>query len=231
MVESIVSYAHKGARKLFGMELQKAKIIVLDGNDQEDRTITVLFNPSKYSLRKSSNYSVFTGTVVSRQSTEYNTTTEQYLDFELFFDTYESGEDVREKTEQIEELMKPVDGAEAPPKIRFVWGSLNFRCYLVSLTQDFTLFRYDGRPLRAILHVSLMTVPPDKPAGHKSQLNANSNKTPTAKVAAVQDGDSLWGIAAREYHDPNKWKIIADHNGISDPKSLVSGTRILIPSQ
>jgi len=45
----------------------------------------------------------------------------------------------------------------------------------------------------------------------------------------VKKGDTLSKIAALKYKDPNKWKRIADANGIRDSRSLAVGQHIIIP--
>jgi nucleoid-associated protein YgaU len=46
----------------------------------------------------------------------------------------------------------------------------------------------------------------------------------------LDDGDSLAGIAYREYGDPNLWRGIAAFNQIDDPLRVAAGTRVLVPS-
>jgi len=42
-------------------------------------------------------------------------------------------------------------------------------------------------------------------------------------------GDTLTGIAHREYGDWRLWRAIADRNGIVDARTIPIGTRLLIP--
>lgn len=45
----------------------------------------------------------------------------------------------------------------------------------------------------------------------------------------VEKGDTLWDLAKAQYGDPNKWKLIAEANGIKDPKKLPIGKELVFP--
>jgi LysM repeat protein len=47
---------------------------------------------------------------------------------------------------------------------------------------------------------------------------------------AVQDGDTLYDIAASQLGDGERWPEIADLNGIDDPENLQIGTVLQLPS-
>ena len=71
-------------------------------------------------------------------------------------------------------------------------------------------------------------------------LNANAPTTEFALGAGfddggsgdthvVQRGETLWSIAQSVYGDPTAYTKIAAANGISDPNSIVTGQRLIIP--
>jgi len=45
----------------------------------------------------------------------------------------------------------------------------------------------------------------------------------------VAKGDTLWSIAKKTYGDGNRWKEIADANGITDAKKLRVGQELVLP--
>jgi nucleoid-associated protein YgaU len=49
------------------------------------------------------------------------------------------------------------------------------------------------------------------------------------KLLRVVRGDTLSHIAAREYNDPGEWRVIAEENGLDNPRLLAPGTTLLIP--
>lgn len=52
---------------------------------------------------------------------------------------------------------------------------------------------------------------------------------PAARTHTVRSGDTLWGIAIKFYNDGNRWRTIADANGVRDPRKLAIGTVLTIP--
>jgi nucleoid-associated protein YgaU len=45
----------------------------------------------------------------------------------------------------------------------------------------------------------------------------------------IQSGETLSGLAARFYQNPDNWRFIADENQIEDPRRLTVGTFLTIP--
>lgn len=211
-------------------ELEKAVIEVLKGKPKElegSSRIAVEFNPTEYSLEKSIEYGNQKIPGFSSPVTQFVSGDAETLSMELFFDTYEDGEDVREKyTNKIDALLK-VDGTiHGPPICRFVWGSFDFKCVLQSANKQFTMFRSNGIPVRARVNVTFKgyTTPEEQ---SKEEKRESADKT---KVRRVEEGESLWSIAAEEYQDPRQWRPIAAANGIENPRRLRPGDEVLVPS-
>ena len=74
-------------------ELVKATITNLDTND----SIECMFNPKEYTFTKSNNWAQSKTKGKNVPQLEFNGGNPTDLKVELFFDTYESGEDVRKK--------------------------------------------------------------------------------------------------------------------------------------
>ncbi len=47
----------------------------------------------------------------------------------------------------------------------------------------------------------------------------------------VDASESITGIAHRYYGDFSLWRLIADRNGIIDPRQIGPGTQLLIPER
>jgi len=52
---------------------------------------------------------------------------------------------------------------------------------------------------------------------------------PAARTYTVVSGDSLWAIAERFYGDGNKYQVIADASGVTDPDLIQPGQVLTIP--
>jgi nucleoid-associated protein YgaU len=108
----------------------------------------------------------------------------------------------------------------APPIINFVWGGLIFTSVLSRVSRRFTMFNNSGVPVRATLNVTF--------SKYSTEITPKHSPDRT-RFYTIQDGDSLWSIAAMMYGDPALWRPIADKNKIEDPKFLENGKRVIIP--
>lgn len=153
---------------------------------------------------------------------------------ELWFDTYDTRESVRKKyIDKIEGLLEYVPSTHYLPVVTLVWGqftqetekSPEYAFYVTKFTVDYTMFLPDATPVRAKVSLGL------EQATTKKQEDAwKPKQSPDhAKLYTVKRGDTLQGIALREYEDPREWRRIAKTNNINDPLSLRPGTRLLVP--
>lgn len=162
------------------------------------------------------------------------------LTLELFYDVTEPIErkgvkiaiaDVRQETNKIVKLtrIQRVEKKEEPPPVcEVAWGhqpppgsDFPFVGVITSLTQNFTLFKSDGRPVRANLSVQFTEFL--DPARDKRETD------PELTTHIVRRGDTLSSIAAKIYRDPTRWRIIAEANRLSDPLRLDIGQALIVP--
>lgn len=207
-------------------DLPKAKIRILEGQHAGEE-IRFRFNPEEYSVDKSMNYGEQTVAGITTPLTQFVSGQSETLSMELFFDVTEdeATDDVRDKTKRLDALLS-IDGQlHAPPKCRFVWGTLEFKAVLESANKRFTLFQRDGTPLRARADVSFKRY--RTPAEQsKSEPKQSADRRTVWEVTA---SDTLWLIADEEYGDPAKWRPIAAANDLDEPRQLEPGTALTIP--
>ena len=204
------------------MALEKAVISNLDTNDE----IEVLFNPKEYVIEKKTPWAEQNVFGMDSPPVQFTIGERKRLSMELFFDTSEEKSDVRSYTGKMEELMVVNAQEHRPPLLRFSWGTLSFDCVLEDMVQRYTLFANDGTPLRAIVKVVFKEY-----ATAATQLsNTRRESADHTKRLIVREGESLASLAAREYNDPAKWRVIADANNIDDPENIASGTIVELPS-
>jgi nucleoid-associated protein YgaU len=119
-------------------------------------------------------------------------------------------------------------GDVAEPVVDFATGNQRrngFKCIVESVKQKFTLFSPKGVPLRATLSVTLREYKTlEEQLAH---LNLMSPDRTHSHV--IQSGETLSGLAARFYQNPDNWRFIADENQIEDPRRLTVGTFLTIP--
>lgn len=206
-------------------ELVSAVIQVLDGKLTPMEVIPVLFNPEQYDLSKSVKYGSTDIAGLSTPVTQFASGDAETLSMELFFDTSEQMIDVRVQTKLLDQLVTVDGDLHAPPRCRFVWGSLVFKAVVESLDKTFTKFLPSGQPVRARVNITFREYKTPK-----EQRDAIPFFSPdTTTVRTVTGGETLWLIADDEYGDPGEWRRIAEANDIDNPRDLRQGQRLVVP--
>ena len=229
------------------MPLEKMKIHNLDTGEK----ITVLYNPQSYTQQKSVNYNQKQQLNADAPLVQFLNGGAETISFELFFDAVSSGSevgggmmnslklaansllptatgmiDIRDYTDEIVKLMHVDNDLHRPPLLKLEWSSLQYKCFLMDCTQNFTKFNEKGKPVRARLQCTFIQYVSLKEMAGKVPLHSPD----TTKYRSVRDNDSLWSMAARAYGDPGEWRVIAAANGIMNPRTLHSGDLLVIPA-
>jgi len=184
---------------------------------------------------------------------EFRNTSPKTLSINLFFDTYEArgssltpgqvakdvliptnpftaspeATNVKEYTDKIAALTDINRELHRPPICRLRWGRVElFMGVLTGLTEKYTMFMPDGRPVRATLECSFVEYVSQSYAAKRGELH--SADVPKRRV--VRRHETLQSIAAEEYDDPTLWRHIAQANNIVNPRVLPPGTLLVIPA-
>lgn len=187
------------------------------------------YNPEQFSLDKQVDWKN-PGIRLHRDwlEPEYLSTAPAVLSLEVFFDAFdELLGDVSRDVAVLLDWTKPGPG-NAPPKLEFRWGSSNvltgMQFYLSSLNATYTLFRFDGTPIRATCRLTLIEA--TNPA---ARTNPTSGGVPGMETHVLVAGESLQSVAWSRYRDATLWRAIAVFNGIDDPMRVPAGTSLVIP--
>jgi nucleoid-associated protein YgaU len=201
------------------VSLEKATIIRRRTNER----ITVMFNPAEYSFDVGNNFAEIGIPGLRTPPVQYVRGNARALKMELFFDTFESGADVRGNTQQITALLDPETNTQAPPILLFNWGGFSLQCVLETVSQRFTMFAEDGTPVRATLNVSFKEY-------ERVDVEIRSGffiAPPT--LYNIAKGDTVSKVAEVVTGDPTSWREIAAANDIDNPRVLAAGTRLVVP--
>ena len=186
----------------------------------------VLFNPEEYSLNKDNNFASQAIPGLTSPILQFVHGNLRTLDMELFFDTSDAQTDVRFETNKVTDLLKIDSNLHAPPLLQIDWGSLHFTCVLAKANQKFLRFTPTGLPCRARVTVTF-----NEYLDAETQVaEANLQTADFTKVHVTKVGETLWSVAGQFYEDASKWRPIALLNGIVDPRSIVPGQELRIPS-
>lgn len=136
---------------------------------------------------------------------QHVSTSSAKLDMELVFDSTDSGQDVRQRTQALERFLVPAEG-KPPPQVKFEWGAFTFEGVADSLKQTFDYFSRNGVPLRSTVGLSLAQ------SQYKFEPVANTH---SASVDPTLDlgGGSPAGVASAG-GDPAAARGIAAANGL-----------------
>jgi hypothetical protein len=204
------------------MGLDKAQLLNLDKNV----TLDVLFNPKEYSIQKSVQWEPHKAPGLDSPEQQFTSGNPAVLSVELFFDTYESKEDLKKKhTDPLLSLAYVDATLHRPPLVAFKWGSVQFKGVVESLSLRFTMFLPSGLPCRAVANLQIKEA-----KSAKEQVEEKPRESPDhTKRRTLKHGETLALLAHEEYDDPAEWRRIADANGISDPKDVKPGTVLTLP--
>lgn len=205
--------------------MEKGKILVLKGK-KKGTEINVCFNPPEYTLSKSNEFANINIPGLASPLLQFTRGGLQTLTLELFFDSYETGEDVRKKyTDHVVALMDIDEDLHAPPICRFMWGKgVSFTCVVAQINKKFTMFDADGVPVRATLTVTLNEY------ATGADLKIPTSSPDRTRVRVLKRGDGLWAVSDEAYGSPAHWRAIAEANAIDDPRYPPVGSAIKIPA-
>lgn len=112
------------------------------------------------------------------------------------------------------------------PRLNFTWG---WEPYLVNLNQvtiNYTRFSATGKPIRAVVDLTLHSVP-DQPR----LTNPTSGGLSGRRTHLLVGPETLPELATRTYGQPGRWREIAAANGIEDPLRVKPGTLVYLPAE
>lgn len=197
----------------------KATIINTVTNDK----IAVMYNPEEFKLEQGNNFAEVGIPGRNAPPIQYVRGKSRTLSMELFFDTYESRQDVRVHSGQIVNLLNPLPETKAPPVLMFMMGRFSFECVLVDAGQRFTMFLSDGTPVRSMLSARFQEY-----TRTDFDVQQGFFLGPPALHSFAQ-GQTLSGLAASYLGDAGNWRQIAEANKIDDPFHILPGTQLIIP--
>src|SRR5260221_14178233 len=205
------------------MKLEKATIDVLSGSHAGDQ-LTVLFNPFEYSIERANVYKATAVPGLSGPLIQFINGDADVLSMELFLDDHTDkrpagGRSVKQRLDDMAQLLEIDSKLHAPPTVKFVWGKLSFTAIIEKLSRKITLFEPDGTPSRATINVSFKEYKTLPELVNDPKLES-ADKSRRRVIVGL---DSIWALAAREYDDVTQWRAIAERNDLDDPREIAPG--------
>jgi len=232
----------------FGGGSSKGKLIICDDKGNKKKELSFMFNPSQYVISTAPSYRRNTSLGQGGAPPEFVMGTSRSLSTTLFFDSHfdalptsmwsladftsflDIGENklkpVTDQTKVLEEAVQVVGSEHKPPLVKFQWGNLNFMGVVRSLTEEYTMFTASGKPIRARVSINIEEVDTSGNAGKKSPFESPDR----TKARTITEGMTLWALAAEEYNDAEKWRVISKANNIMNPLDIRPGQVISVPA-
>jgi hypothetical protein len=234
---SMVNSAANSAAPSGGGERARAMLKVTEGRFSD---LVFEYNPETISVEKAVDYREHRTQSTDSGQLEYTSGFSRSLKVsQVYFDTYETRENVRTKyIDTLEALTQNDPGLGQngspgrPPKVLFVWGNFmaqndpynSCKWFVKRVSVQYVMFLGDGTPVRAKIDFDLIEA-----TSVEDELQNRSKSGNDASVVRTQGGDSLQSLAQQHYGDPGQWRRIADANGIDDPSAVPPGSTLVIP--
>ena len=217
--------------------------IELSGNNIGDPML-VDYAPAELAFSKAAQFAEIAIPGLEQPLLQFVRGDAETLSMELFFDSTENGTGgdavaVTDKVEAFHKLVAINGDLHTPPLVRIFWGDNfpgtamgdtekageHFTAVILSVARRFTLFNPDGKPLRATVSIALKHY-----ATVAEQVAAINYRSPDhTRIHVVSEGETMPLIAHDAYQDARKWRVIADHNGLSNVREIAPGTTLELP--
>jgi len=196
---------------------------------EKDKIFEVMFNPQEYSLKYNIESDDSQGIGTSGSEPTFNKITPQNLSLDFTIDgTGVTGEkiDVPEKVTEFLDVTHNYKGDEHRPRYLIIeWGTLLFKCVLKEVSVKYTLFKSDGKPIRAKLSTSYKRFIEDE----LRAAEEDSNSPDITHMRTVQEGDILPLMCFKIYGDSKYYMQVAEANGLTNFRNLEPGRQIFFP--
>jgi len=192
-------------------------------NTATSERFQVMYNPDELRLEQGNNFAEVGIPGLNAPPVQYVRGKARTLAMDLFFDSYETDQDVRSHTGPLVKLLDKQPLTKAPPVLLFSVGQVNFQCVLVDASQRFTMFRRDGTPVRSTISVRFQEF-----VRVEIEIERGLFIGPPTLHNVVRS-ETASAIAAAVLGDPARWREVAEANGIDDPLNIPPGLTLQVP--
>lgn len=224
--------------------LEKANLVFLNSSGGATETMPVQFNPTEYVIARTLEYKKLNG--IGQEIHPLNTqpikgelaklTVTVFADISILpkdsvtpgvYKSGMGGDQLSKFCERLAKLTKYNHEYHVPEGLEFSWGSLQFMGIVISANTTYQMFDRKGKPVKVKIELTI--------EGEERKIikhtKANPNESPDrTKFRNLGQVDELWMLAYDEYGDTASWKIIAEANGILNPRKMDHVNMLKVPS-
>lgn len=201
---------------------------------QQSQKISVLINPNELSV----DYQVEMKNFSPLGSTGYGKKFKGFRPAKISFDLIFDGTgavapqpssfalDVVAQIKAVMDVVYTYEGDQHEPNIvQLVWGNLSYDARLERFSTKYTLFKANGRPLRATASLGFSSYKTIE----QSKAEANQQSPDMSHIVVVQAGDTLPLLCQRVYGDSRYYAQVARFNKLVQFRVLPPGLRLHFP--
>ncbi|WP_337041990.1 CIS tube protein [Emticicia sp. 17c] len=215
-------------------KLEKLLIEVFDdekfAKQNKGLSFKAMFNPNKYNLKYEIEYDKKQASGSSPSAPKFSNMKQQELSLEFFLDGTGVEDDGKKFVdERVDEFLKVAynyDGKKHKNNyLRISWSYLIFDCVLKDADISFTLFRSDGRPLRAKITAKFLGF-----VNEELRKKKEKKQSPDITHARIiKDAENLPLLAFDIYENNQYYIDVAKANGLVNFRKLSTGQSLVFP--
>lgn len=216
------------------MALTKLKIEAYSDDKFEKKVgndFVAMFNPTAYGLKHEIVYAPSKPSGATGSPQKFQSVKPREFSLEFMFDgtgvaTDGVVMDVSQKIKEFLDITGGFDGdAHRPKFLKVSWGDLISRCVLKVAEVNYSLFKMDGKPLRAKIKVDFTEAIDETTRVAKE----GKNSPDLTHQRIVKAGDTLPLMCYNIYGDAKYYLHVAEFNGINNFRQLQIGREIHFP--
>ena len=153
----------------------KLEKVLIKCKEAPNTQLTAQFNPKELQVDKSVGWTNAHGASSENPAQEFKDPNSSSLSMTLYFDTYESKDDVYETyIKKLEQMVTIEPSLGRPPLVEVQWSKFHFQGVVESLSQKYTMFLENGTRCRCEVAFKMKSASEARSAtrSHKQQSNA-----------------------------------------------------------
>lgn len=204
----------------------------MNATDKVDE-FEVFINPENYSQEFKIEYNQEQGAGTSANTPRFTQMPPKEMSFDFLFDRTGALPDspihpkgVVDDIDKLKKMTYEFDGdIHRPPYLMITWGTLEFRCVLLSLQIQYKLFRPDGTPTRAMVKGTFKEFKDEE----LREREENTNSPDLTHIRVVKSGDTLTLMTYRIYGDSKYYMEVARINNLTSIQRIEPGQELIFP--
>ena len=192
-------------------------------------TFEAMFNPGRFAVSNIFNFDDRQSDAEIGSEQKFRSIRPKEFNFDFLIDgTGATGEtiEVEDRIEEFKDVTGFTRNERRPFYLTLSWGFFTIRCVLKGMNVNYTLFKPNGTPVRAIIKASFAEY---KTPAQQERENPLAISTALTQIRDVFDGDNLSNLAQKIYGDATRYLDIASENGLNNVRELLSGDRLEFP--